>query len=418
MNYKLRKSMLGILAFSLTSAAFTFTGCGWYAEKKLKEGNEAYKSKDYEAAFKCFEAAAKTDNAEAQYMLGRCYCYGHGIEKNNTEAVQWFKKAADQDSAKAFFTLANFYVEGKGDIEKDEDKAESLAEQAGPGLKKEAEGGDAEAQHMLGACYLTGLGIAKDSEEGVKWFKKAADKDFAEAQHELGICYMTGQGVEVDMKEGVKWFSRAAEQGYAEAQSSLAICYSIGSGVKKDEEEGVKWFKKAADQGLAYAQYQLGLSYALGQGVEQDMKESVKWLKKAAELGMLYFAKLPEPLPRTARDYEYRHEPVDLLRALAQIYSRGGRTTDTREIIRAVPGRITYSVRDKSRELIARLRNKNATLRELYASCTSRSEVVATFISVLELCSNGSVRLRRRGKGYSVEFLGGREEEILEKIVE
>ena len=141
-------------------------------------------------------------------------------------------------------------------------------------------------------------------------------------------------------------------------------------------------------------------------------------LKKAAEYGMLYYTKLPEPSAEEKAAYAYRHEPVDLLRALAQVYSRGGRTTDTREIIRAVPSRITYSVRDKSRELIARLRNKNATLRELYASCASRSEVVATFIAVLELCSLGSLRLRRRGRGYSVEFLGGREEEILEKIVE
>ena len=137
-------------------------------------------------------------------------------------------------------------------------------------------------------------------------------------------------------------------------------------------------------------------------------------LKKAAEYGMLHYTKLPEPSAEEKAAYAYRH----LLRALAQVYSRGGRTTDTREIIRAVPGRITYSVRDKSRELIARLRNKNATLRELYASCASRSEVVATFIAVLELCSLGSLRLRRRGRGYSVEFLGGREEEILEKIVE
>ena len=35
-------------------------------------------------------------------------------------------------------------------------------------------------------------------------------------------------------------------------------------------------------------------------------------LKKASELGLLYYAKLPEPLPKTAREYEYRHEPVDL----------------------------------------------------------------------------------------------------------
>ncbi len=141
-------------------------------------------------------------------------------------------------------------------------------------------------------------------------------------------------------------------------------------------------------------------------------------LKKAAEYGMLYFAKLPEPPPRESTEYAYRHEPVDLLRALAHVYARGGKTTDASEVIRAMPGRITYSVREKSRELIEKLRQKGSTLRELYAACASRSEVVATFISVLELCSIGSLRLRRRGRGYSVEFVGGDTEEILEKIVE
>ena len=141
-------------------------------------------------------------------------------------------------------------------------------------------------------------------------------------------------------------------------------------------------------------------------------------LKRAAEIGMLYYTKLPEPLPKEAAEYAYRHEPVDLLRALARLYTRGTAAPDTRETIAAVPSRIVYSVRDKSRELIERLRNGGTTLRTLYDECRSRSEVVATFISVLELCSLGSLRLRRRGRGYSVEFIGGSTEEILEKIVE
>ena len=141
-------------------------------------------------------------------------------------------------------------------------------------------------------------------------------------------------------------------------------------------------------------------------------------LRHAAELGMRCYTKLAEPLPSEAGEYAYRHEPVDLLRALAHVYARGGRTADTREIVRSVPGKITYSVRDKSRELIERLKKGGASLHELYEECSSRSEVVATFISVLELCSMGSLRLRRRGKGYSVEFIGGSMEEILEKIVE
>ena len=141
-------------------------------------------------------------------------------------------------------------------------------------------------------------------------------------------------------------------------------------------------------------------------------------LKRAAEQGMKYYTKLPEPLPRKTGEYSYRHEPVDLLRALAHIYARGGKSADTREVIRSMPSRITYSVRDKSRELIERLKKGSASMRELYETCSSRSEVVATFISVLELCSIGSLRLRRRGKGYSVEFVGGIVDEILEKIVE
>ncbi len=141
-------------------------------------------------------------------------------------------------------------------------------------------------------------------------------------------------------------------------------------------------------------------------------------LKRASEMGMLYYAKLPEPLPKAAGEYQYRHEPVDLLRALWHLYARGSKTSEGRESVPAIPSRIIYSVRDKSRELITRLGRKSATLGELYAACSSRSEVVATFIAVLELVSMGSLRLSREGEGYQVDFVGGSVDEILEKIVE
>ena len=141
-------------------------------------------------------------------------------------------------------------------------------------------------------------------------------------------------------------------------------------------------------------------------------------LREASERGMLRFTKLPEPLPAKAGEYSYRHEPVDLLRAMASVYARGDRIPERAAIMPTMPGRIRYSVRDKSRELLARLKEGGSTLRALYDACSSRSEIVATFISVLELCSLGSIRVRRRGKGYSVEFVGGSEDEILEKIVE
>lgn len=142
-------------------------------------------------------------------------------------------------------------------------------------------------------------------------------------------------------------------------------------------------------------------------------------LKKASELGLLYYAKLPEPLPRSSREYEYRHEPVDLLKALYSVYSRGGKPAEKEDsIASAIPRRIVYSVRDKSRQILSRLRGGGAELNALYSACRSRSEVVATFISVLELCSMGSIRISRVDSGYFVEFSGGDMEEILEKITE
>ena len=132
---------------------------------------------------------------------------------------------------------------------------------------------------------------------------------------------------------------------------------------------------------------------------------------------MLYFTKPPEPLPRTAGEYSYRHEPVDLLRAMYRIYARGGKAAPP-DMSANVPRRIVYSVRDKSLQILSRLRESDVSLIELYHACASRSEIVATFVSVLELCSIGSVHIERAEDSYTLSFVGGDVDEIMEKIVE
>ena len=149
------------------------------------------------------------------------------------------------------------------------------------------------------------------------------------------------------------------------------------------------------------------------------IREVVPELKEASQLGLLYFPKLPEPMPAEAREYRYRHEPVDLLKALRAVFSRGVKIPEEEErLSSAIPRRIVYSVRSKSRELLERLRRGCATLEELYRECETRSEVVATFLSVLELCSMGSVHIDREEAGYRLRFTGGDVDEILEKIEE
>ena len=151
--------------------------------------------------------------------------------------------------------------------------------------------------------------------------------------------------------------------------------------------------------------------------VYTSIQKIVPELKKASELGLLYYAKQPEPLPRVGREYEYRHEPVDLLRAMYRIYVRGGKAAPP-DMSANVPHRIVYSVRDKSLQILNRLRRSDVSLQELYRECASRSEIVATFVSVLELCSIGSVHIERTEDSYSLSFVGGSVDEIMEKIVE
>ena len=148
-----------------------------------------------------------------------------------------------------------------------------------------------------------------------------------------------------------------------------------------------------------------------------SIQQVIPELKKASEIGLLYYAKQPEPLRQEKREYEYRHEPVDLLRAMYRIYARGGKAAPP-DFGDSVPKRIVYSVRDKSLQILQRIRKGSVTLHSLYRECRSRSEVVATFLSILELCSIGSLRIERREAEYELSFTGGDVDEIMEKIVE
>ena len=150
------------------------------------------------------------------------------------------------------------------------------------------------------------------------------------------------------------------------------------------------------------------------------LKSVTPMLEAASRTGLQYHSRPPEPLPKKAGEYRYRIEAEDLLKGLLSVFTRGGAAAAEPLVISA-PKRITYSVRQKSRDLIDLLRSEGAmTLKALYLRCESRSEIVATFLSVLELCSLGSLRLTEEEGGYVASFKGSDEkmEDILDTIAE
>ena len=166
---------------------------------------------------------------------------------------------------------------------------------------------------------------------------------------------------------------------------------------------------------------------SLEQLKSRDVYASVKQvcpaLEKAAGEGMLYHVKPPEPI-RSAAEYGYRHESWELLKALSNAMLRSQSVPETEEEEtgrrrRIYPRRIIYNVRDKSREILLRLRAAGRlSLTDFYRASRSRSEVVATFISILELCSLGRTSLKRENDQIIVSFAGGDIEEIIGQIGE
>ena len=110
-------------------------------------------------------------------------------------------------------------------------------------------------------------------------------------------------------------------------------------------------------------------------------------LEPMAEFGRNIVTRNPEPVKR-GKVYEYDQDRADLLLALAEMRSRAERALPPpqsafREIVQHEP----YPVESKAKEILRRLKEHGITrFRLLFQGSRSRSEVVATFLAVLELC--------------------------------
>lgn len=110
-------------------------------------------------------------------------------------------------------------------------------------------------------------------------------------------------------------------------------------------------------------------------------------LAPMSEFGRNIITRNPEAVKR-GKIYEYDQERADLVLAIAEIRNRAERALPPpkaafQDIVQHEP----YSVESKAREIIRRLKEQGITrFRLLFRGNRSRSEVVATFLAVLELC--------------------------------
>ena len=143
-------------------------------------------------------------------------------------------------------------------------------------------------------------------------------------------------------------------------------------------------------------------------------------LRAALEQGMLLFPKPPEPERSAAVRPLPKIDPQALLRSVTVLCARSAAEGQTQPLAMVAPRPVAYSVADKSRQLLERLRQHGpAPLRQILAECGSRSELVAAFLAVLELCSMGALLVGDGGEeGPDVQLAAGAAENALESTEE
>ncbi|MBP3672505.1 MAG: segregation/condensation protein A [Oscillospiraceae bacterium] len=164
-----------------------------------------------------------------------------------------------------------------------------------------------------------------------------------------------------------------------------------------------KMLLSAAEQAEAESELDL-LRQSL---VERQRKEAMDQLRIAIqqleprnEIGRCIFTKDPEPL-RKDQTYRYQHGPADLLRALEQISERNNKQLPPPTMnFKGIVGKEPYPVSRKSGEVLRQLLLRGVErLKNLFKGNKTRSEIVATFLAILELCKTGSARLEDDNSG-------------------
>ena len=132
------------------------------------------------------------------------------------------------------------------------------------------------------------------------------------------------------------------------------------------------------------------------------VKQVVPRLTERSLEGLRLHVKEPMPIPGK-REYHFSAE--DILSAMLGLLTRetGEKAPKEKQLFRAIPQPVVYGIKEKSDELVTLLLIRGRVpLTELYGFCQSKSELVATLLSLLELCHDGVMALERQDDRWIV----------------
>lgn len=151
-----------------------------------------------------------------------------------------------------------------------------------PLLARAAEGGDAEAQNLLGVMCLNGMGQDADPQRARESFSAAAQTGLKEGHYNLCNVLYNGLGGARDPRRAQEHLLAAARAGHRAALRSLGYLYHLTGEDGSWQELSTRCFQRAADAGDPISKYNLGMRLRDGRGVVKNGDGAMAWLAAAA----------------------------------------------------------------------------------------------------------------------------------------
>jgi Sel1 repeat len=173
------------------------------------------------------------------------------------EIVKMLEQCSKEGDVRGTMWLARLYFKGRCSLPLRAAAAQQMAREIITNVVRMAEGGDCEAQFLVGSAYNEGLGIDQDFSKAVKWYELAASSGHITALNNLGVLTQRAQGTPPDIEKARNFFAQAVKRGSVHAAENM---HSVQDDGRDDTERLrrlvsvplVQALGKQRDDGIAF----------------------------------------------------------------------------------------------------------------------------------------------------------------------
>ncbi len=212
----------------------------------------------FEEALNCYRFCLKHDpyDAQVRYRIAKILLCDAPYLKEafKGEAKEYLVQAAKEHYPPALLTLGTAYLEGRYGFPKDEGWARNC-------LLASGQGGNPEAQVMLGRYFREGTLFPQDLNESFKYYRAAAQQGSPEGLYQTGLMYSAGELCQRNEAAARECFRQASEQGFMPASYEYGRRF-LDSEDPEKAAHALELIKTAAEAGLPAALNLMGDYYA------------------------------------------------------------------------------------------------------------------------------------------------------------